>query len=80
MTASSNFRADKVPIFVRLMNEGTDVSRPTDAEDLGDGRFRVLPTANYDPDEEIWEFPPGTIVRVEVRRGRTGEYLLAIKG
>ncbi len=78
MSAVSDTHVNKVIVFVRLLNEGIDVSRPTDAEDLGDGRFRILPTTNYDPDDEIWEFPPGTIVCVELRRGERGEYLLAV--
>jgi hypothetical protein len=37
----------------------TDVSRPTEALDLGDGRFELLPTPDYDPENETWEVPTG---------------------
>jgi hypothetical protein len=70
--------AQTVEIFVRLLDEGTDCSRPTQAMELGDGLFRVLPTTNYDPQDEVWEFPPDSIVRSEVRRSKDGEFLLAV--
>ena len=35
---------------------------------------------NYNPDDEVWEFPPHSIVRAQVRRRSDGsEFLLAIK-
>jgi hypothetical protein len=58
-----------VEIYVNLLEEGTPCSRPTQAQVLENGLFRLLPTDNYDPDGEHWEFPPGSIVRGrEVRR------------
>ncbi len=58
-------------IFVRLLEEGTDVWRPTQAESLGDSCFRVLAPPGYDAEDESWEFVPGSIVvcRSEVRWG-----------
>lgn len=50
-------------IYIRLIDEGTEVFRPTGAEMLQDGLFKVLPTANYEPDDECWEFVPGSVVR-----------------
>jgi hypothetical protein len=66
-----------VPVYVRLLNEGTDVSRPTEALDLGNGLFELLPTSDYDPENETWEFPPGSLVLCEKHIGSIGEYLLA---
>ena len=43
-------------ICIRLIDEGTEVFRPTEAEVLQDDLFKVLPTANYDSDDECWEF------------------------
>lgn len=58
-----------VEIYVNLLEEGTPCSRPTQAQVLENGLFRLLPTDNYDPEGEHWEFPPGSIVRGrEVRR------------
>jgi hypothetical protein len=61
-----------VEIFIPLLNEGTDVLRPTQGLVLGSDAIQVLPTPDYDPTVEEWEFPPGTKVRCvkEVRGGR----------
>jgi hypothetical protein len=69
---------NKVKIYVRLLGEGTDVSRPTQALDLGDGLFRLEATPDYDPESESWEFVPGSEVRGEVRASDLGPYLLAM--
>jgi hypothetical protein len=63
---------DTVDIYVPLLNEGTDVVRPTKAIPLGRMRYKVLPTSDYSPDLEEWEFPPGSIVecRIENREGK----------
>jgi hypothetical protein len=51
------FMARTVEIHIRLLHEGTECSRPTQALELGNGLFKVLPTSNYDPEDEVWEFP-----------------------
>jgi hypothetical protein len=51
-----------VTVFVQLLDEGTIVYRPTEAVDLGLGRYRLLPTPDYDPEDETWEFLPGAVV------------------
>ncbi len=67
-------------IYVQLLEEGVSVARPTYGEILGDNIFRVLPTENYDPQDEIWEFPPGTIVRCEMKKSPEGkEALVAVE-
>lgn len=53
-------------IYIQLLDEGTIVYRPTLGEELENGIFRVLPTEDYDPEYEIWEFPPGSLVRGEM--------------
>ena len=53
----------EVEIYVRLLGEGTEVSRPTRALALGDGRFRLEATADYDPEVETWD---------------SGEYMIAV--
>ncbi len=37
--------------------------RPTQAIPLGGDLYKLLPTPHYDPEDEIWEFVPGAIVR-----------------
>ncbi len=69
---------EKVKIYVRLLNEGTDVSRPTEALNLGGGLFKILPTEHYDPEDERWEFPPGSVVRGEPIEDAAGTYLRAV--
>lgn len=66
-------------IYVQLLNEGTAVWRPTLAENIGDGLFRILPTPKYNPDDEAWEFTPGSIVRLEEKTLSSGRVLVAIK-
>jgi len=73
-TASST----KSVIYVRLLDEGTEVSRPTEALDMGAGLFKILSTPNYDPEDEKWEFPPGSIVRRRKAQNRNGEHWLAV--
>jgi hypothetical protein len=67
-----------VEIHVRLLDEGTDCSRPTKGVVLGSGLFKLLPTDNYDPDDEHWEFLPGSIVRAKEVRNADGIYLIAV--
>jgi hypothetical protein len=69
-----------ITLYVRLLDEGTDVTRPTQAEELTGGYFRVLSSPDYDPEDEHWEFPPGSIVRAESRELRDDEFLLAVEG
>ena len=52
-------------IHVRLPDEGTDCSRPTRGVVVGNELFKFLPTDEYDPNDEQWEFLPGSIVRVQ---------------
>jgi hypothetical protein len=70
----------KVVIYVRLLDEGVEVARRTYGELIRDDIFRVLPAENYNPDDETWEFPPGTVVRCERKTGPNGEEaLLAVE-
>jgi len=70
--------AETVEIHIRLLDEGTECSRPTQALDLGNGLFKVLPTSNYDPGDEVWEFPPDSIVRSTIQRSEGKEFLLVV--
>jgi len=63
---------DTVEIYVPLLNEGTDVVRPTRGIPLGKMNYKLLSTPDYCTDSEEWEFPPGSIVecRIEQREGK----------
>jgi len=60
-----------IEIYVPLLNEGTDVLRPTQGRVIGPDEVQVLPTPDYDPGIEEWSFPPGNRVKciVEMRGG-----------
>jgi hypothetical protein len=79
MSAVPDSSTERVKIFVRLLDEGTEASRPTEAISLGHGLFKVLATPDYNPEDEVWEFPPGATVRGVTRRNEDSEYLLATK-
>ena len=59
-------------IYIYLEDEGTNVWRPVDAEDLGNSKFKIV-SVNNDSDDESWRFKTGDIVRCEPRKlsGRT---------
>jgi hypothetical protein len=63
--------SNTILIYIPLLDEGTDVARPTLGVPLGDNLHRVLATPTYDANDEHWKFPPGRIVRClpEMRGG-----------
>lgn len=65
-------------IYIRLLEEAITCIRPTQAEVLEDGTYRVLPTPEYDPTDEVWEFVPGSRVHCEMFDDPKGAYLLAV--
>ncbi len=69
---------NRVKIYVRLLDEGTEVCRSTEALDLNNGLFEILPTEQYDPENEKWEFPPGSVVRGKRIEDVKDAYLLAM--
>lgn len=80
MSAEMGSNTNKVVrVYVPLLDEGTDVVRPTEAIELGSGVYRILRPSDYDPEDETWEYPPGSLVRCEKRRGDSGDYLCAIE-
>lgn len=71
MTQSSS-----VKIYVSLLEEGTPTLRPTEAEDLGGRLYKIIPTPEYNPESEIWEFPPGSVVVGRESHTDKGEKIL----
>jgi hypothetical protein len=71
MSEERTSSTETVTIYVRLLNEGTDVLRPVAARRISDTEFLLLQPEDYDPFDEQWEFPPGSVVhsRPEIRRG-----------
>ena len=69
----------KAVVYVRLLDEGTDVWRPVGATLLPDGTFRLQEPDDYDSNAERWEFPPSTKVRCVTRKFTDGgEGLVAV--
>ncbi len=52
-------------IFVKLLDEGTNVYRPVNAEKLAENIYMILNNNAYDRDSERWEFEPGASVKTE---------------
>jgi hypothetical protein len=68
---------DAVEIYIPLLNEGTEVYRPTKGLRLGHMVFKVLPTPGYSAEIEEWEFPPGTVVECKREKRGNREVLVA---
>jgi hypothetical protein len=75
-TTSNLSRPEEPNVYVKLVGEGTDTIRPTTAISLGDGLYELQPTNDYDPEDETWEFVPGS--KVEVERTTIGGKLLLL--
>lgn len=78
MSVEMGSSTSTVEIYIRLSNEGTDVLRPAQGLVLGPNEVQLLPTPNYDPADEEWEFTPGTKVKC-VRELRNGRELLVAR-
>ena len=66
-------------IYVALLDEGTDVWRPVPAYRIDASTYVLLRPDDYDPADEVWQFPPGTMVACETRRTSDGEILAAVR-
>ena len=79
MSFAGDSKAEPQVLYVELLDEGIRCLRPTLGIPLGEGRYRLLATPNYDPKDERWEFQPGSVVicRMEIWSG--GEVLVARK-
>jgi hypothetical protein len=64
-------------IYIPLLNEGTFVIRPTLGIKIGENIYKILPTKDYDPKNEEWEFPPGSTVTCVVEKRNSHEVLVA---
>jgi hypothetical protein len=60
-------------VYVRLLDEGTDVWRAVPATLLPDGTYELSAPEGYDPQSEIWEFPPHARVCCVAKRFANGQ-------
>ena len=65
-------------IYVYLLNEGTDVWRPVEANHLG-GDIYVIESEDPDSELEVWEFGSGKKVRCELGELSVGTLLIAVE-
>jgi len=70
--------AQTVEIYIRLLHEGTECSRPTKALDLGNGLFKVLPTTKSIPAMRSGSFPLTQSCAPRFRRSGGKEFRLAV--
>lgn len=64
-------------VYVALRDEGVDVWRPVDAEQLTESIYRL---ADEPPVKgEVWQFAPGSTVRCELRELSDGLALVAVE-
>src|ERR1700743_467953 len=59
-------------IYVKLLDEGTEVYRAVPATQLESSVYLIDPRAPYNTDDETWEFSPGSRV-VVIKRVLNGE-------
>jgi hypothetical protein len=52
-------------IYIQLLEEGTKVYRPVPAIEIDINIYEIQGFEIYDPEDEVWEYPPGTYVFVE---------------
>jgi len=64
-----------IGVLMPLDDEGTDVWRPVEAELLPDDRLKIIGPM---PDDEVWRYPPGSVVHCEVQQREEGETLVAV--
>jgi hypothetical protein len=66
-------------IYVALLEEGADIWRPVPALKIDRNTYVVLQPDDYSPDDEKWEFAPGSVVIVEQRTISDGTILAAVR-
>ncbi len=66
-------------VYVRLLNEGTDVFRPVSAVSLSANVFRLLKPEDYDAEDEEWEFLPDSTVRCDEKSVSEQRILVAVE-
>jgi hypothetical protein len=63
-------------IYVALLDEGIDVWRPVEAQEVSPDTYLIV-DRDYDPPTERWEVQPGTVVRCRRENRDGGQILVA---
>jgi hypothetical protein len=61
--------SNRTTVYVALLDENVDVWRPVQAEHVGSDLYRLT---GEQPDDEVWPFAPGDVVRCQ-RRTLSGD-------
>jgi hypothetical protein len=67
-----------IQVYVELLDEGSVAWRPTQAQEIGDGIYKLIPTSNYNPDDEYWAFLPGDSVRLKEANSPDGTKVMLV--
>jgi hypothetical protein len=68
-----------VTVYVHLLHEGTTVLRPVPAIPIHDNIYLLEKVPDYDPDDEEWEFLPGSRVQCELETHEDEQIIVAKK-
>jgi hypothetical protein len=73
--------SEKTTVHVALLGEGVRAWRPVAADHLGGDLYRLI---DETPDDEVWAFTAGDIVRCQMRRlsgdyGKLSDVLVALE-
>ena len=65
-------------IYVKLLDEGTEVYRPANARVVSPGVAEIICPEDYDPEDEKWEFKPGSVVNISKKQLTDAEVFVAM--
>jgi hypothetical protein len=66
-------------IYVKLLNEGTDVWRPVEAKKIDSDIYEISSNNKYNNDLEEWQFPPNSKVICVSERKNDKDIKIAIR-
>lgn len=66
-------------VYVQLLNEGSVAYRPVSAYIIERNIYKIDGSECYNPEDEEWEFLPGTYVLVEEKKLNGENVLVAVK-
>ena len=69
----------KENIYIQILGEGTIVYRSVPASRIKNNIYKLEGEEIYDPEDEEWEFKPGTIVKTERKYLQSKMVLIAME-
>ena len=71
--------SEQTIVYVDLPEEEVPTFYKTPAEPLGNERYKLFPPHNYNPEDTVMQFLPGSIVRCELKNNGVKEILVAVE-